>query len=372
MKCIVKKVLLAEALTNVSRVIAAKSSIPALEGVQLKAYQNTLTLTGFDLESGITTFIEAGVEVEGEIVLPARLFSDMTRKMDCDEILIEISDKHMAEIVGGAARFSILGIPSEEFPELPHIKDGENVDVSQSALKSMLEQTLFAVAQTDTKPIHTGSLFDLEPGKLTVVSVDGYRLALRSEDVKTDKKMNFVVPGKVLSEIVKLLRDDKENKEESTSITVSKRHATFAIGSYKVITRLLEGDFLDYKQSIPSGGKTIIKVGTREMIEGVERASLLINDRLRSPIRVVFSDEGSVQISCSTPLGKSYDEVGCSIEGEALEMGFNNKYILDALKAADCDKVKIEISGPLSPIKVLPPEGEGFLFLVLPVRLKND
>ena len=369
MKITCDRLLLGDSLTNVSRVIAGKSSIPALEGVQLKAYGGTLTLTGYDMEAGITTTIAAEVEAEGEIVLPARLFSDMIRKLACEQVSITVGENHFSEIVGGATKFSIMGIPSEEFPELPQVDEGEGVSFPQPALKSMIEQTLFAVAVTDAKPVHTGSLFDLSEGRLNIVSVDGYRLALRSEQVQTDQNMRFIVPGKVLGEIVKLL---KEDAEQPVSLTVSRRHILFDIGSYIVVSRLLEGEFLDYKASLPQEYKSLVNVGARQMIECVERASLLISDRLRSPLRVTFSGEGCIQIACSTPLGKSYDEVFCTMSGESVEMGFNNKYMLDALKAADTDEVRIEISGPLSPIKILPPDGDSFLFLVLPVRLKNE
>ena len=368
MKFICNKAFLGEALTNVSRVIAGKSSIPALEGVQLKAYQSSLTLTGYDMEAGITTKIEANVAAEGEIVLPARLFSDMIRKMVGEEVSVTVSEKYIAEVSGGAARFNILGIPSEEFPELPSIEHGEGIQIGQAVLKSMIEQTLFAIAQTDAKPVHTGSLFDIENNRLNIVSVDGYRLALREEIIDSDKRMKFVVPGKVLGEIVKLLREDDE---KPVSMLISKRHIVFSIASYSVVSRLLEGEFLDYKNSIPAEGNTVVNVNTRDMIEGVERTSLLISDRLRSPLRILFDKEGFIRISCSTPLGKSYDEVFCRVSGDGLEMGFNNKYILDALKASGSDETRIEISGSLSPIKILPPEGEEYLFLVLPVRLKN-
>ena len=370
MKLSCEKTMLGEALTNVSRVIPGKSSIPALEGVQLKAYKDSLTLTGYDAEAGITTSIPAEVEAEGEVVLPARLFSDMIRKLACEQVRIEVGQSLMSEIAGGAAKFNIMGIPSEEFPELPQVDQGEAVTFSQGALRSMIEQTLFAVAGNDAKPVHTGSLFDLEEGKLNLVSVDGYRLAMRSEAVDTTQQMRFIVPGKVLGEMVKLLKDDRE---ENVSLTVSKRHILFDVGPYLMVSRLLEGEFLDYKTSLPQGCQSVVSLSTREMIDGVERASLLISDRLRSPLRINFGEDGLVSIACSTPLGKSFDQVNASkMEGEGFEMGFNNKYMLDALKAADSDEVRIELSGPLSPIKILPPEGEDFLFLVLPVRLKND
>ena len=359
---------LAEALGNVSRVIASRSSMPVLEGVWLRAGEGRLTLTGYDMEAGITTSIDAVVEDEGEIVLPARLFLDMVKKMVGERVLVSVGERCVTEVECGAAKFSIVGIAASEFPDLPQIEDGEGAVFGQGVLRSMIEQTLFAVASTDSKPVHTGALFDLSGGQLNVVAVDGYRLAMRSEKVDTDKVMSFVVPGKVLGEVAKLLSNDEESK---ASLTVSRQHIVFDVGGYQVISRLLMGDFLDYKSTLPGEGSSVVSVNTREMIDGVERASLLISDRLRSPLRVIFGAQ-EVEISCSTALGNSYDKVECQTSGSAVEMGFNNKYMLDALKAADTDRIRIEINGPLSPIKVLPPEGEGFLFLVLPVRLRGE
>jgi len=368
MKFICDRGQLVTAVGNVSRVIAAKSSIPALEGVQLKAGGNTLSLTGYDMEAGITTSIPARVEREGEIVLTSRLFLDMIRRMDSDEITVSAGDKYLTEISGGITQFTILGMPSEEYPDLPAISQGSGVSITQTALKSMIEQTLFAVAATDTKPVHTGSLFELGDGELAVVSVDGYRLAMRREKVETKEALSFVVPGKALGEIAKLLG---EESGEQAEMMVSKRHIVFHIGSYSVVSRLLEGEFLDYKKSIPEGYKSVCTASTRSFIGSVERVSLLISDRLRSPLRIAF-EEDIIRLSCSTSLGKSYDEVTCKLEGDAVEMGFNNKYLLDSLKAAGSDEVRIEINGPLSPIKLLPVKGDEYLFLVLPVRLKNE
>lgn len=362
------KHLLTEAVMNVSRVIPSKSAMPALEGIQIKAYGGFLSMTGYDMEAGITTSVEAAVTEEGEIVLSARLFSDMLRKMPGDEVSVEVGEKYLTQIKSGHSEFTILGLPSDEFPELPEVESGAGVKLPQAVLKSMIDQTLFAVALTDTKPVHTGSLFDMEENHLSVVSVDGYRLAMRGENIRDGKKLGFVVPGKILGEVSKLLREDGE---EEAALNVSRRHIVFKIGRYSVISRLLEGDFLDYRASIPAEGSTRVKISTRAFIESVERVSLLISDRLRSPLRVLF-DEGRIKISCSTSLGRSYDELECSLSGPAVEMGFNNKYLLDALKAAGSDEVLIEIAGPLSPIKVLPPQGGDYLFLVLPVRLKNE
>ena len=368
MKFICNKALLGEAVTNVSRFIPAKSSIPSLEGIQIKAGRNSLKLTGYDMEAGITTIIEANVLEEGEIVLSARLFSDMIRKMTGEDVFVTVGDKYLTEIKSGHTEFTILGIPSDEFPELPTVEKGEGILVPQPVLRSMIEQTLFAVAITDTKPVHTGSMFEIKKNNFSLISVDGYRLALRNTVIDSQEDCSFVVPGKVLGEIAKLMEDDEEKK---ASLMVSRRHIVFEIGSYAIVSRLLEGEFLDYKNSIPAGHKTVVSVPTRSFIESVERASLLISDRLRSPLRVIF-DQGKIEILCSTSLGKSYEELECTLTGDRVEMGFNNKYLLDALKAVDSDEVRIELSGPLSPIKILPPQGEDYLFLVLPVRLKNE
>ena len=367
MKFSCEKTLLVDAVMNVSRVIPSKSSIPSLEGIKITAQAGTLVLCGYDMEAGIKTSIQANVIEEGEIVLSARLFADMIRKMG-EEISVEVGDKYLTEIKSGKTEFTILGIPTDEYPELPSIRQGNGIKIEKSTLKSMIDQTLFAVAVTDTKPVHTGSLFEMKQDCLTLVSVDGYRLAIRNSPINGEEIPSFVVPGKVLSEISKLIRDD----DEQASIMISGRHIVFEIGQYSVISRLLEGDFLDYRNSIPPNESTTVVISTRKLLESVERASLLISDRLRSPLRVLFDASGVIKISCATTIGKFSDEVPCKIEGASVEMGFNNKYLLDALKAADTDEVAIKINGPLAPIKILPPEGEDFLFLVLPVRLRNE
>ena len=368
MRFVCDKMLLTEAVMNVSRVIPSKSSIPAMEGVRIRAEQGALILTGYDLESGITTTIEANVQETGEIVLSARLFSEMIRKMAVDEISISVGEKYLTEVKSGLTEFTILGSPADEYPELPEIEENAVVTLSQGSLKSMVEQTIFAVATTDTKPVHTGALFDMKEKSLTMVCVDGYRLALRNTVLDKGMDSSFVVPGKALSEIAKLLKDSEDEKVE---IRVGGRHIVFHIGRYSVISRLLEGDFLDYNASIPKGSTTEVKISRRTLIESVERASLLISDRLRSPLKVLWEDN-NVKMSCSTSLGKFSDEQSCVITGPGVEMGFNNKYLLDALKAADSDEVRIEISGALSPIKILPPSGDEYLFLVLPVRLRSE
>lgn len=359
---------LGQTIANVSLAVSPKSTLASLEGILVTAKDKKLTLVGYNLELGITATLPAKVEEEGQVVIPAKLFSEIVRKTASQEIEISCDQRYLVEIRGGVSEFTILGMSALEFPELPAIGDGDAAILPQDKLRSMVDQTIFAVAQNDAKPVHTGCLFLLEEDQITVVSVDGFRLALRREKVKTeDKTMRFVVPGKSLTELLKLLGDDDAQVE----LQVSKKHILFRIGETSIVSRLLEGEFLDYNAAIPKNCSTSVKVSTRGLSSSIERTSLLISDRLKSPLRVVF-DEGLVRMSCSTTIGKAYDECECESQGPRVEMGFNNRYLMDALKNSGTDMVKLEISGPLSPMKVVPLEGEDFLFLVLPMKLKSE
>lgn len=360
--------LLNKAITNVSLAVSPKSNLAALEGILLQAHKDTITLMGYNLELGITTSLKAKVEEIGEIVIPAKLFSEIIRKTESQEISIYSDNRFLVEIKGGVSQFTILGISPLEFPELPNV--GENtiiLKLPQNTLRSMISQTIFAVATTDAKPVHTGCLFNLEKDQITVVAVDGFRLALRKEKTQTKDPIKFIVPGKNLGDLLKLLEDNDDLLE----LQISKRHILFTTEQYSVISRLLEGDFLDYIAAIPKEISTTVEISTRSMINSIERTSLLISDRLKSPLRIEFGNN-LVKMSCSTTIGKAYDECSCVSQGPETEMGFNNRYLMDALRNTDTDMVRLEISGPLSPMKVLPPEGDHFLFLVLPMRLKNE
>ncbi len=356
------------AVSNVSRAVSSKSSIPALEGILLKAEKNQITLCGYDLELGITTTIEASVKQEGAVIFGAKFFGDMIRSLPDEWVTLSIDDKLNAEISSGDATFHIIGIAASEYPELPAVSGEAAVQVPQSLLKGMIRQTIFAVATNDSKPVHMGTLFQVGEGRIRLVAVDGYRLAMRTESVACgEEKMEFVVPGKTLGEVVKLINEE----DADVSLLVGRRHIIFKINQYSVISRLLDGEFLDYQAAIPTQVKTEISMPTRRFIEGVERMSLVVNDRLKSPVRCLFKED-AVQLSCETAIGGANDRFPIQNSGEELEIGFNNRYLLDALRASETDEVKIQLNGALSPMKIVPKEGDAFLFLVLPVRLKND
>lgn len=367
MNILCDKLELIEAVSNVQRAVASKAALPALEGILLRAQGSTLYLAGFDMELGITTTISATVWEAGEIVLSARMFGDIVRKMPGESITLISDEKYNTVIKNDVTEFTIMGMTAADYPEIPKIEDGVSFPLAQPVLKSMIRQTIFAVAApNDPRPIYTGTRFEIGNDEMKLISVDGYRLAMRCEPVQSEETAAFVVPGKTLLEILKLLKDE----DKTCHLVVGRRHIIFEIDGYAVISRLLDGEFMAYDRIIVPESTSSITVNTRVFMDAVDRVSLVINDRLKSPLVCEFRDN-SINVSCTTPLGSANDALDAQIEGEEEEMGFNSRFLLDALKNSETDEVRIELNGALKPMKILPKEGNSFLFLVLPVRLKK-
>lgn len=355
-----------KAVENVQRAVASKSNIPALEGILLRAEKNKITLCGYDLDIGITTSVDADIYKEGSIVVTARLFSDIIKRMPEDTLSIETDEKLIIYISGGKADYKIIGISAEDYPELPMTASSEKISIDGKTLKSMIRQTIYAVSDKDENPTQKGSLFEISNNTLRIVSVDGYRLAIRTEDVKYDGEKSFIVPKKSLQEISNLISDDTEN----ISIQAGGRNLTLVIDNYTIITRIIEGEFMNYKATIPSSYTTEVTVNTRKFINTIERMSLLLTERIKTPIKCCF-ENGIVTTSCNTSKGQANDEFEAEINGDYVEIGLDNKFIIEALKFSETDEVRIRMNGSLKPLMILPSEGENFIFLVMPVRLRN-
>lgn len=369
MKFSCEKSYLVSAVSTASRAAAVKSAVPALEGLLIEALA-TLKISGYDLKTGIRTELPADIIEEGSIVVNARLFGDIIRKLPDDVVSVSVDDRYMIKITCGMSEFNIMGSSPSDYPELPAIDYQRSVMLPEKCLKSMIAQTNFAVSDNDSRPIQTGSLFEVDNDVMTVVAVDGYRLALRREKVSGDELQDssFVVPGTTLSEIEKICSDSEEN----VKITVGSKHVMFTIGGTVVISRRLEGDFLNYKNAIPQTGKYNLQADKRALISAVERVSLIINDTLKSPVRCTF-DDNVLRLCTTTALGSARDECEISGDGEGLEIGFNNRYLLDALKAAPADTLRILLSTSVSPCIIVPADDkENFLYMILPVRLKAN
>ncbi len=358
----------AEACNIVQRGVPQKSTIPSTEGIFIQAKNSKLTLTGYDLEVGITTSIECSIEQEGSIVLNARLLCDILRRLPAAYVTITVDSHNLCKITSGESEFSLVGIPSNDYPELPTVSGGLPFAIKQKILREMVKQTIFAVAIQDIKPVHKGIKFEVENNNLRLISCDGFRLAIRNEAIEySGDDMTFVVPAKTLSEVCKLADDEEQN----ITFSIGKKFILFEIGNYRIISRLLEGEFFNYKNAIPAESSTKARVNLKLIVDSVERTSLLITSKIKSPVRCVF-DENQIKISSATALGAANDKIPASIEGKRVEIGFNNTYLTDCLKTVDVDEVSIELSSPVSPIIIKPVEGDNFIFLIIPMRLKNE
>ena len=368
MKFSCEKALLQAAINVTSRAVAQKSSIPALEGLLLHA-DGGLTISGYNMQTGIRTKVSADVTENGEIVLNARLFGDIIRKMPDDVVSFSSNEKQVVHLNCGDADFDILGLGAGDYPELPEVEDEFSVSIGQRVLRAMIEETSFAVSTNESRPVHTGALFEITDKGLTMVAVDGFRLAMRREPLDKIEGgiFSFVAPGSALNEVEKIC----EETDDLASVTLGKRHILFEVGDTELICRRLEGEFLDYKNAIPRKNPITIVADTKAMIESIDRVSVVISDKLKSPVRCVFDHE-KVFLSAKTGNGESKDVCRVAGDGGGLEIGFNNRYLMEALRYAPADTVKIELNTGVSPAIIVPTEGEeNFLYMVLPVRLKS-
>ena len=366
MKFSCEKYLLQSACGTASRAAASKSPIPALEGLLLQA-SDRLTVTGYDLKKGIYTQLEAEVKEQGSVVVGARLFGEMIRRLPDGIVTISTDINNKVNVKCGKSEFNFMGISPEDYPEMPVVDGVNNIALPQKILGSMINQTIFAVADNDMRPIYTGTLFDIEGEELTLVAVDGYRLAKRSEKLESARMENcsFVVPGSALADIERICGDS----EELVKISVGAKHISFSIGETVVVSRRLEGEFLNYKKSIPESFKYIVKVDRGEFMSAIDRVALIVSERNTSPVRMSFND-GSIDCLCVTPIGRAEDVCTCEGSGEGLQIGFNDRYLKDALKAAAKEELNVCLNSAASPCIITAADGsENFTYMILPVRL---
>ena len=368
MKFSCEKSALQAAVNIAAKAASSKSPIPALEGILIETGLDCIKLTGYDLKKAIYTSAEATVYENGSIVLGARIFDNIVRALPEGVVTIR-SEGCNVSITCENSDFSIIGTDAADYPELPSIDGQTGVQLPQNLLSEIIRETIFAVSDSEARPIYTGELFEIGDGKLTIVAVDGYRLALRREPVEgVDGAYSFIVPGSALSDLEKLCTDPNGKVQ----ISLGSKHISFTVGETVLISRRLEGDFLNYKKSVPSSFGVEVVADRHTLQRTVERVSLIIDDKIKNPIRCTFGDN-ELRIVCATGLGKAED--ACIVEGNGgdLEIGFNNRYLLDALKAAPADEVKVCLNTGSSPCVVTPAEGEeNFLYMILPVRLKAE
>ena len=357
-----------EAVLKLLRVVGAKSTMPVLEGILLSVQEDCVTLTAYNLEMGMKKEIFCNCEKKGEIVIKARLLSDILRRLAGEQVEIETDEKLMCHIKSDGTEFDIMGMDASDIPEMPTLNEGSSITIDSQTLCDMVKGTIFAVSQIEgSRPIYTGLNIATENGTIRFVAIDGYRLAIRQEKTDINKNVNFVVSGRAISEVVKLAEEESEN----TDIIIGNRLISFLIGGYTFIARLFEGEYVDYKKVLPEEFKQAITIDKSELISSAERVSLLINDAFSTPLRFLF-DQDEVTISCATSIGRAKETFKNNLEGSPFEIGLNSRYLLDALRACDDGNIRIKFNGPNSAVTIMPEDenSEDFLYLIMPLRLK--
>ena len=371
MKIVCYKDTLLKALNSVIKGVASKTTNPILEGILIQTNENQVKLTTYDMELGIEYIIDSDVKEQGSTVVNAIMFSEIIRKLPDSEIYITLNSNNLLEIECEGALYKLTTMNPDEFPELPKIEIENSIDLEQNMLKNMIRRTIFAVSNEENRPIFTGCLFEVENNKLNVVAVDGFRLALRS--IYLPVKVNdfkAVIPGKTLNEINKILLDSFDH----VRIGVAKNQALFEMENCKVVTRILDGEFLNYKSVIPNNWETRIRVNKNSLQNSFERISLIsassIEKEKKYPVKVSI-DIGKMTISCTNQTGEAKEELFVSTEGKNIEAGFNPKYFLDSLKAIDDEEVFVEFGTSISPCLVKSVENNDYVYMILPIRLKE-
>lgn len=366
MKFTCEKALLVSAISVAGRTVAAKSAIPCLEGILLRAGVG-VQLTGFNLETGITVKVGAAVTEAGLCIMPARLFFDIVRKLPDEEVTVEVDDKLQVSIRGGASSFKITAMDAEDYPDLPDVNSEKGISIPQSALREMIGGTIFSVSENQARPIHTGCLMEVCDESITMVAVDSFRLARRTWHSETPigREMKFVVPATGLREVEKILADT----DEKVVFTLGDKHILFEIGDATLVCRILEGEFIDWRRVVPTNSATILTANVAALMSSIERVSLIVSEKIKSPVRCIFG-ENMADFRTTNTIGTAHDTCDIAGNGGELEIGFNCRYLLDALRAVPSEEVTLELQNGLSPIVFTPvDEKKDFAYMVLPVRL---
>lgn len=366
MKFTCEKNQLVSAISVASRTVAQKSAISGLEGILVRAGVKVM-LTGYNLETGITVSVDADIQETGACVMPARLFFDIVRKLPDDTVSIQVDESFKVSIKGGISSFTITALSADDYPELPDVDSEKGIRVPQNELKAMISGTIFAVSENQARPIHTGVLFEVDNDSITSVAVDGYRLALRRylPEESLERTLKFVAPAAALKEVEKILGDT----DDPATFYPGSKHILFTIGDATLVCRILEGEFLDWRRVLPQNNPVKLVGNVSRLTDSIERVGLVISEKLKSPVRCKFGDNAAELRTIST-IGEAYDVCPIAGDGKDLEIGFNCKYLLDALRAVPDSECTFEMINGLSPIVLNPTEGNRYSYMVLPVRLK--
>lgn len=362
-----EKSMLVNGLNITGRTVAPKSALSALEGILCQAGAD-LQLTGFNMETAITYTIDAEISDAGSCVLPAKLFSDIIRRLPEGPVTVVVDENYKVSIRSGYAAFNISAEAAEDYPELPDVGEGRSISIPQSAMKELISGTIFSVSENQGRPIHTGVKFEVDDDTVSTIAVDGFRLARRTYHTEeaTGRKLSFVVPSQGLKELEKILQED-----EDIAFTLGAKHILFQMGCATLICRLLEGEFLDWRRVVPTNCPIKLVANVAELTSCLERVGLIVSEKYKSPVRCLFSDQ-VLNLKTNTTIGVAEDRCSFAGDGGELEIGFNVRYLCDALRAVPSEEVVLELTNGLSPIVMTPADDKyDYAYMVLPVRISS-
>lgn len=376
MRFIIQRDRLIESVQDVMKAVTSRTTIPILTGIKIVAGEEGVTLTGSDSDISIESFIpkeEDGTEIvevinSGAIVLQAKFFAEIVRKLPMETVEIEVENHLQTVIRSGKAEFNLNGLDPEEYPHLPQISEEHVFSMPTDLLKTLIRQTVFAVSTSETRPILTGVNWMLENGKLTCTATDSHRLAMRTAPIETNlgKDYEAVIPGKSLNELSKIL-DDSDNPVE---IVITDNQILFKAKNLLFFSRLLEGNYPDTSRLIPTDSKTDLLLNSKDFLQAIDRASLLARGERNNVVKLHTLEDNAVEISSNTPeIGKVIEQVqGQAVNGEELKISFSAKYMMDALKALEGNEITISFTGAMRPFVIRSSDDPSILQLILPVR----
>lgn len=364
MKIICTKSNLAKGVSIVSKAVPSKTTMPILECILIDATTDIIRLTANDMELGIQTEIEGKILDRGMIAIDARIFSEIVRKLPDNDIVIETDDNLQTTIVCEKAKFDIAGKPGEEFSYLPVIEKEDSIEISQFTLKEMIRQTIFSISDSESNKMMTGELFEIKDNVLRVISLDGHRISIRKMELKnevSDKKL--IVPGKTLIEISKILSGEVESL---VNISYTNNHIVFEFDNTIVVSRLIEGEYFKIDQMLSSDYETKLKINKKELLNCIDRATLLIKEGDKKPIIINIQD-GVMELKIKSQIGSMNEEIEIEKEGKDLLIGFNPKFLIDALRVIDDEEVTLYLMNAKAPCFIRDDE-ESYIYLILPVN----
>jgi len=368
MKIICEKEKLASGINIVQKAVSSKTTLPILEGILIETNKEGIKLTSNDLEIGIECLLQADIREDGAAVVESKMFGEIIRRLPDTDISLYSEENGVFVIECEGSLYRLASLNADEFPRLPEVKTQETLLIKQGTLKEMIRQTIFSVSVDENRPIFTGSLLNITNGDINMVSVDGFRLSLRKQKYEGEtKEFNVVIPGKTLNEIFKIL----QNNDEEISISVAKNQALFKVKNIKIVSRILEGEFLNYNAAIPVERETRIKVNKDILLSAFERIYLLTREEKKYPIKLK-TENNVITIMCNSTIGNAKEEISAEIDGKDIEIGFNPKYFIDALKVVEKEQIYIDLTTSMAPGVIRPVKEEEFIYMILPVRIREE